>query len=85
MNQPVRYVAMVFATIDLHRGGVCAGHTPLPTLHRGKIGVSLMSANDIANTSSVASLTKNRFSRHRRAGRGSDRLQLAQTRSFSPY
>jgi opacity protein-like surface antigen len=58
MNQPVRYVAMVFALL-ISTGEAFALDTLLSPLYiGGKIGVSLMSANDIANTSSVASLTK---------------------------
>jgi len=64
MNQPVRYVAMVFAIL-ISTGEAFALDTLLSPLYiAGKIGVSAMSADDIANTSSVgpgqtaASLTK---------------------------
>lgn len=51
MNQPVRYVAMVFAVL-ISTGEAFALDTLLSPLYiAGKIGVSAMSANDIANTS----------------------------------
>jgi opacity protein-like surface antigen len=54
MNQPVRYVAMVFAIL-ISTGEAFALDTLLsPFYISGKIGVSAMSANDIANTSTVA-------------------------------
>jgi opacity protein-like surface antigen len=63
MNQPVRYVAMVFAIL-ISTGEAFALDTLLSPLYiAGKVGVSAMSADDIANTSrvgagSLASLTK---------------------------
>ncbi len=54
MNQPVRYVAMVFAIL-ISTGEAFALDTLLSPLYiAGKVGVSAMSANDIANTSVVA-------------------------------
>ncbi len=51
MNQPVRYVAMVFAIL-ISTGEAFALDTALSPLYiSGKIGVSAMSASDIANTS----------------------------------
>ncbi len=51
MNQPVRYVAMVVAIL-IYTGEAFALDTLLSPLYiSGKIGVSAMSANDIANTS----------------------------------
>jgi outer membrane immunogenic protein len=58
MNQPVRYLAMALAIL-LFTGEALALDTLLSPLYiAGKIGVSAMSANDIANTSSTFSLTK---------------------------
>lgn len=87
MNQPVRYVAMVVAIL-ISAGEAFALDTVLSPLYiAGKIGVSAMSASDIANTSGAVGAIphKDRFSQHRRAGRSSDRVQLAQARSASPY
>ena len=51
MNQPVRYVAMVVAIL-ISTGEAFALDTLLSPLYlAGKIGVSAMSADDIANTS----------------------------------
>lgn len=51
MNQPVRYVAMVFALL-FSTGEAFALDTLLSPLYiAGKIGVSAMSASDISNTS----------------------------------
>ncbi|MEK6670495.1 MAG: outer membrane beta-barrel protein [Nitrospirota bacterium] len=54
MNQPVRYVAMVVAIL-ISAGEAFALDTALSPLYiSGKIGVSAMSANDIAKTSGTA-------------------------------
>ena len=54
MNQPVRYVAMVVAIL-ISAGEAFALDTVLSPLYiAGKVGVSAMSADDIANTSRVA-------------------------------
>ncbi len=59
MNQPVRYVAMVVAIL-ISAGEAFALDTVLSPLYiAGKIGVSAMSANDIAKTAGTAfALTK---------------------------
>jgi len=54
MNQPVRYVAMAFAIL-LSPGEALALDTLLSPLYiAGKIGVSMMAASDITNTSTLA-------------------------------
>jgi len=54
MNQPIRYVAMVIALL-ISAGEAFALDTLLSPLYiAGKVGVSAMSADDIANTSRVA-------------------------------
>lgn len=64
MNQPVRYAAMVFAIL-ISTGEAFALDTLLSPLYiAGKIGVSAMSASDIANTSTVATASVSKTDSH---------------------
>jgi len=54
MNQTVRYVAMVFAILISTEEAFALDTLLSPLYIAGKIGVSAMAANDIANTSQIA-------------------------------
>ncbi|MGH7180712.1 MAG: outer membrane protein [Nitrospiraceae bacterium] len=54
MNQTIRYVAMVFAILISTEEAFALDTLLSPLYIAGKIGVSAMAANDIANTSQIA-------------------------------